>query len=186
MDFRTLIWLLPVALALHEAEEWNIHGWYQRNFVDLPAGRTKTTIRFFLVFLSIVGFIWTGTAALWGKPSSTAIILLPLVALIAQNVIQHIYWHFYFGQYAPGILTAVLVLGPLVAYFVFVSLAQGLVPEWYVILLGALMLPGLVETIRARNRLTQAIVVIHKFSRTAVKRLGIQDADSCSQSRDAA
>jgi len=49
MSFLTAIWLLPIALALHEAEEWNILGWEQRNFVNLPA-KTNASVRTFLVF----------------------------------------------------------------------------------------------------------------------------------------
>ncbi len=46
MSFLTAIWLLPVALLLHEAEEWNILRWEQRNFVNLPA-KTNVSVRTF-------------------------------------------------------------------------------------------------------------------------------------------
>lgn len=173
MDFKTMIWLLPIALAIHEAEEWNILGWYHRNFVDLPPGRTNTTIRFFLIFLSLMGFVWTGIGALSGDPAVAAMILFPLLALIIQNILQHIYWQFLFGQYAPGILTSMVFLTPLVFYFVYVSTVNGYAPLWYSALLVVLTIPGLIQTVRSRNRLTTAIYTIHKFSLYAVKRLGL-------------
>jgi hypothetical protein len=179
MTFPVLILLIPIALALHEAEEWNIEHWYRRNYVDLPAGRTKTTIRFFLVFLSCIGFVWTGIAMCWGDPGVAAWIILPLVFLMIQNVLQHVYWQFLFKEYAPGIVTSAFLLGPLSSWFVYVSVVNGSVPIWYVFLLGAGMVPGLVDTIRARNRLTQAILAIHRFSSFSVRKLGIMNADRC-------
>jgi len=56
LDFLQVVWLLPIAFALHEAEEWWILGWYERNFVDLTA-KTNTSIHTFLVFASMVGFV---------------------------------------------------------------------------------------------------------------------------------
>jgi hypothetical protein len=166
-------WLLPFALALHEIEEWNIHGWYVRNYVDLPEGRTPTTIRFFLVFLSLLGFFWFALAVVWGDSSVCAWIILPLVALIVQNVFQHLYWQFLFKQYAPGIVTAVFLLMPLCGYIVFECALGALVPLWYLIVLGVLMVPGMVETVKVRNRLTRSIMTIHKFSRASVNWIGL-------------
>jgi hypothetical protein len=171
MRFQPLIWLFPFALALLEAEEWNIFAWYQRNFIGLPPERTRTTIRFFLVFLSILGFIWTAIAFSWENPTKTAMILFPLVALILQNILQHVYWQILFRQYAPGIITSIFLLVPLVFGFLYWVLTKSNVPVWYIILFGVLIIPGLIQTVKFRNRLTTAIYYIHKFSLFAVKNL---------------
>ena len=174
LKFQTIIWLLPFALAFHEAEEWNIFRWYRRNFIDLPPERTKTTIRFFLVFLSFTGFIWTAIAFSWENPTITAMILFPLIALILQNIIQHIYWQFLFRQYAPGIVTSVVLLLPIVCWFLYWVVTKSEVPLWYIVVFGVLIIPGLIQTVKVRNRLTSAIYSIHKFSLFAVRKIGLQ------------
>jgi hypothetical protein len=175
LSFHEIVWLVPVALALHEFEEWNILVWYQRNFVDMPAERTKTTIRFFLVFLSAAGFVWTGIAVSIGGPAVTMMILLPLVAMMLQNVLQHIYWQYLFRTYAPGIISAILLLLPISVFIIYLAMANALVPVWYMALLMVLIIPGLVQTVKARNRLTPAIQSIHKFSLFGVRKLGISN-----------
>jgi hypothetical protein len=166
-------WYLAVALALHETEEWNIHGWYVRNFCDLPERRTPTTIRFFLVFLSVAGFVWVGVAEGFGD--AAAWIVLPLVALIVQNILQHIYWQFLFREYAPGIVTAVLLLTPLSGWIIYSTIARGMVASWYIVVLAVAIVPGLVETVNVRNRLTRAIQTIHRFSVWGVGKCGLSD-----------
>lgn len=163
-DIQTQIWLLAGALALHEAEEWNIYGWYQRNYVGMPANRSRMSIRFFLVFLSVVGFVWAGIAGIWGNASVASWIIMPLVALIIQNLVQHVFWQIRFHEYAPGLATAVLLLAPLSAGIVLTSLKDELIPPWYLTVLCLAIIPGLVDTVRAGNRLNQGILAIHRFS----------------------
>jgi len=171
------LWLLAVALALHEAEEWNIYGWYERNYVKMPASRTKSTIRFFLVFLSILGFVWVGVAVCWGSPVIAAWIILPLVGLIAQNVLQHVYWQIRFKEYAPGLLTAIVLLAPLSYGIINASIVEASVPVWYLIIIGVGIIPGLVDTVRAGNRLTRGILGIHSFSLRGMKLLGLSEME---------
>jgi hypothetical protein len=163
MNFLTLIWLFPIALALHEAEEWNILQWYERNFLELPP-KTNPTIRTFLVFVSMLGFVWTGFAALWNNPKAAAWILMPYLAVSLQNTLQHIYWLYRFQQYPPGLLSSTLLLGPVVIILAGKALSSDLAPAWYIAALGALQIPGLVETIKADNRLSPNFHKIHNFS----------------------
>src|SRR3990172_5013979 len=100
MPFLIAMWLLPVAVALHEAEEWNILGWYQRNFVNLPA-KTHGSIRTFLVFLVLLGFLWTALAAWLNNPTLAAFVFLPFAAGAFLNALQHLFYTLYFRQYAP-------------------------------------------------------------------------------------
>ncbi len=83
LPFTTLIWLIPVAIALHEFEKWNIIHWYHRNFVDLP-NKASTTTRTFLVFMTVLGFVWTVLALIPNDPK-TAYIISPLAAVLTLN-----------------------------------------------------------------------------------------------------
>jgi len=163
MSFTTLIWWLPIAIALHELEEWNIIGWYDRNFIDLPY-KTKTSTRVFLVFMSLLGFVWTALALIPNDRRISAIIIYILAVVVFLNAIQHIYWQIYFREYAPGVITAVLLIIPIVIAFTWQSLQYGYLSIWYVIILGALgITPGLKQTIRAGNRMTAMFVLINRF-----------------------
>ena len=104
MPFLTAIWLLPFALALHEAEEWNILRWERRNFVNLPA-KTHASVRTFLVFFTLFGFLWTALAALPSNPKIAAFLFLPFAAGAFLNALQHLFYMMYFRQYAQGVIT---------------------------------------------------------------------------------
>ncbi|MFC1878997.1 HXXEE domain-containing protein [Chloroflexota bacterium] len=169
LSFLTLIWLFPLAFAIHEMEEWNIMAWYRRNYVDLPDKTDKST-RSFLVFASLLGFLWTLIAYLPGSPIFAALWMLPLMALTLQNILQHIWWLFLFKEYAPGVGSAVFLLLPLIVYLTCQALKKGYAPLWYVLLLALLTLPGLVQTIQSRNRLTPMFQLLHRFGK-ALSRL---------------
>jgi hypothetical protein len=173
LDFLSLIWLFPIALALHELEEWNIIHWYHSHFVDLP-DKTQTSTRFFLVFVSLVGFVWTGIAAWSGEAPLAAYILFSFLAIVFLNCAQHIYWQILFKTYAPGILTSVFLLLPVIGILVYRALAENLISIWYVLLLFVVIVPGFVDTLRAGNTLTPQFFRIHRFSKRMVKRLRLE------------
>lgn len=160
IDFLTWLWIFAIAFALHELEEWNILGWYRRNYVDLPPSTDKA-VRVWIIFVILVGFIWCGAATLPGNPVFAAYVFLPAIAIATQNALQHVYWLFYFRQYAPGIITSIFCLIPLGASIVIRAAGQGYVPLWYVGILLLLLIPGLVQTVQARNRMTKQIRAIH-------------------------
>lgn len=150
MSFLTAIWLLPIALALHEAEEWNILGWEQRNFVNLLA-KTHASVRTFLVFFSLFGFLWTALAALFNNPKIAAFVLLPLAAGAFLNALQHLFYTMCFRQYAPGVITSVVLYLPTSAYRTTRAIQENLVPVAYVVVLGILAILGLIQTMKAGN-----------------------------------
>jgi hypothetical protein len=162
LDFLSLVWLFPIAYALHEAEEWNILRWYQRHYADLPP-MTNRSVRTFLVFASAVGFVCTVVATVPGNPRAAAFLLMPAVALALQNALQHVWFLLVFRDYAPGIITSVLLLVPVGAYLAARAVDQGYVPLWYVLGLAILIPPGLVQRARAGRRLTQQFRAIHGF-----------------------
>lgn len=155
VPFPAVIWLLPFALALHEAEEWNILRWEQRNFTNLPA-KTHAGVRTFLVFFTLFGFLWTALTTLPSDPTVTAFAFLPFAAGAFLNALQHIFYTTYFKQYAPGVITSVVLYLPIVSYLTARAIQENLVPVAYVVALGILAVLGLIQTIRAGNTLIPA------------------------------
>ena len=163
LDFMAGLWAFVVAFALHEAEEWNIIRWYQRNYVDLPPTTDKAA-RTWIVFISMMGLVWCTVATLPGNPTIAAFVLLPAIALALQNALQHVYWLFYFKQYAPGIISSVVFLIPLGVYLNIQAVSHNYVPIWYAGILALLIIPGLFQTVKAKNRMTPQIRSVHNFS----------------------
>lgn len=159
-DFLVWLWIFVIAYALHELEEWNILRWYQRNYVDLPPSTDKS-VRVWIVFFILIVFVWDIVATLPGNPVFAAYVFLPAIALAMQNALQHVYWLFYFKQYAPGIVTSIVCLIPFGIYLAIRAVWQNFVPAWYVAILGFLLIPGLVQTVQAKNRMTKQIRAIH-------------------------
>ena len=172
MSFLTAIWLLPIALALHEVEEWNILPWEERNFVNLPT-KTHASIRTFLVFFTLLGFLWTALAALPNNPKIAAFVLLPMAAGAFLNALQHLFYTLYFRQYAPGVITSTVLYLPIIGYLTARAIAENLVPVGYVVVLGILTVLGLVQTIKAGNTFTPFFRAISHFGIALSKRLHI-------------
>lgn len=137
-------------MALHEVEEWNILNWEQRNFANLPA-KTNTSVRTFLVFLTLFGFLWTALAAWPNNLKFAAYMILALAAGAFLNTLQHLFYTMYFRQYAPGVITSVVLYLPISGYLVAKAIAENLVPVGYVVGLGILAILGLIQTIKAGN-----------------------------------
>jgi hypothetical protein len=154
------LWVFVVVFAVHELEEWNILAWYRRNYVDLPPSTDKAT-RVWIIFVILVALVWCAAGTLPGNPSLAAYVLLPAVAIAVQNAIQHVYWQLYFRQYAPGIISAVFGLIPLGVCLLVAAVRQRLVPAWYAGVLAVVIVPGLVQTVRAKNMMTPQIRAIH-------------------------
>lgn len=156
ISFSTVVWLLPAAIALHEMEEWNILGWYHRRFVDLPE-MTNTSTRVFIVFMSLYAFAWTAVSLLFGNLKVTAFLLSITALVFLLTALQHVYWVFAFRDYAPGVITSVLLVIPVIVFLGLVAGYQGLLPVWYLVLLCVLVIPALAQTALARNRLTKML-----------------------------
>lgn len=115
--FLLLIWVLPFAYALHEAEEWNILAWYQAYWVNV-GDLSDRTVRTWLVFSSLVGLAVTGISALTRSPRIAAHVVLVFFGFPFLHAFLHLYWVPYFGAYSPGVITSAFLLIP---SFVFVA-----------------------------------------------------------------
>lgn len=175
MSFLTAIWLLPVALILHEAEEWNILRWEQRNFVNLPA-KTNVGVRTFLVVFTLFGFLWTALAALTNNPTIAAFVFLPFAAGAFLNALQHLFYTMYFRQYAPGVITSVVLYLPIVGYLTARAIEEHLVPVAYVVALMFLTLLGLIQTMKAGHTVTKPFQAISHIGTALSKWLHLSDA----------
>lgn len=145
------LWLFPVAVMLHELEEWNIMEWYQRNFVNVLPMSNKAAHRG-LVFVGLSSLLWTAVSVALGNPTITVCAMLFHITGFFQNALQHIYWSFYFRQYAPGVITSVLLLVPISSYLATRAVLEHLAPVWYLIVLLIWIVPGLIRTVKARNQ----------------------------------
>lgn len=163
IDFLVWLWIFAIAYAFHELEEWNILRWYQRNYVDLPPA-TDRTVRIWIVFFILIVFVWCAVSTLPGNRVFAAYAFLPTIAVAMQNALQHVYWLFSFRQYAPGAVTSVVFLIPFGSYVTIQAVRQSYVSIWYVAILAIAMIPGLLQTVKAKNKMTSQIRSIHNLS----------------------
>jgi Protein of unknown function with HXXEE motif len=145
--FGYFVWLAPVALAIHEAEEWNILRWYHDHWNNVGA-LSNRTVWTWLVFYSVLGFLVTWLATRFRSTKVTACLVVFFFAFPFLHGFLHVYWLFSFGVYSPGVVTSVLLLIPACTALAARALREGLVPPWFVALSLLLNLPQFVGAIR--------------------------------------
>jgi hypothetical protein len=163
LNFLNTLWLFFLVFVLHEVEEWNINKFEHQNFVGLPPTATDRSARMWIAFISLVGLIWCAVATLPGNPTIAAWIIFPAIAIMLQNALQHVYWSFYFRQYAPGVITSALLLIPLGCYVIARAVQQGYAPTWYAAVWAVPIVMGLAQTMRAGNKMTPLIRAINNI-----------------------
>ncbi len=161
VNFLSMLWIFYFVFVLHELEEWNIDRFEHRHFEGLSPAATDRSARLWIGFVVLVGLIWCAAATLPGNPTLAAWIFLPAVAILLMNALQHVFWAYYFRGYAPGVITAVLLLIPFGFYLIARAVAQGYVPVWYAVVLAAFVVVGVAQTVRAGNRMTPVIRAIN-------------------------
>jgi hypothetical protein len=171
LDFTSVLWLLPLAFALHEAEEWNITRWEHRHFVGMPPNATDKSARAWIAFVSAVGFVWCAVAALPGNPTVAAFVFLPAIAFVLMNAFQHVYWTLRFRQYVPGIVTSVVLLIPTGLYLAVRAVQQGYAPIWYAAVWAVPIVAVLVQTVRAGDRVTAVVRTVYNVGSWLVERI---------------
>jgi hypothetical protein len=163
IPFRRLVWVLPAALVVHEAEEWNIQRWYEAEFANPPV--SSPFARYVGLFtVALVGFLWTAVACQLRTEQATARLVLPFfVVLVFSNNLQHIYWTVAFGSYAPGVIASALLGAPLTILVSWQAVRRGLASWRYVAVLYLLCIPLLVSTITAGRTVFPLIQLMHDF-----------------------
>jgi hypothetical protein len=132
--------LIGIAFVLHEAEEWNLVSWLQAHFDPHP-GFTDREARTLLVLFALLGISFTAVSIRLLSLRGALLALLPLfVAVVLGNALTHIFWLFYFQSYAPGVITSVLFLVPLILYLIRRVFRERLVPSFFIWSLLALAL----------------------------------------------
>jgi hypothetical protein len=161
---RGLVWLLPAAFALHEAEEWNIASWFRLHFTP----RTEASdagVRTLLVAFSLGAFLLTGLASRLPTLRGTLQVLLPFFVVVAVgNALTHIFWSLYFGAYAPGVVSAALLVIPATLYVSLRAVQEGLVSRAWIFVLYLLAGLPVIAVARAGTTLTPAQLALHRLA----------------------
>jgi len=171
LKFLTALWLFLLAFVLHELEEWHITEFERRNFVEVPPTATGRSARMWIAFICAVGIIWCMASTLPGIPSVAAWIFLPGIVAALTNALQHVYWTWYFKQYAPGVVTAVVLLIPIGGTVAAWAVHHRYVPVWYVAILAGLGVWVLIHTVRDGNRMSPIIRAVYNFGFRLSERL---------------
>jgi hypothetical protein len=181
LGFFSVLWLLVAAFVLHEAEEWRITAFETRNFVGLTPTVTTENGRAWLVFICGVAAAWCAAATLPGSPRFAAIVFLPAVGLALANALQHVFWTIYFRQYAPGVVTAALLLLPLSIYVFARATLQELVPLWYLAAVALSMAVIVAHTVRSGKRMTAPIRAIYAVGDWLSRNVARRGGASCAR-----
>ncbi len=106
------LWLVAAAMTAHELEEWNIAPWFSRNVAN-HTSISDEAIWFGLAFVIVVFNAWIFLATrLRSSLAVSVAALLPVVLVAVGNSVQHITWTLLFGEYAPGVASAVILVLP--------------------------------------------------------------------------
>ncbi len=125
MSRRTVVWLVPILLALHNAEEALAFQAYMPRmrtllpepFASLEASLSYSTILGALTVLSAMAFLIALAAAARPKSPGTLWALLVLEAAVGVNVIAHLLSAvIVFHGYGPGLATALMINAPFAIY----------------------------------------------------------------------
>jgi len=161
---RVVIWLIPIFLTLHNAEEAITFRRYAPGAVALlpaPLASHAMTLRYsafvqLLAGLALLAFVIALMAERWPHSRRLLWLLLALQATIGLNVLAHVVTAaVLFRGYGPGLVTAVLVNAPFTVHcfrraarehWVSPAAMRATVPAAFLlhgpVLLGALWLTG--------------------------------------------
>ncbi len=121
MLFERLQWLFPVAVTVHNAEEFvAMPKWVAEHGGRFPINPGAMKIRLGLLLLTLAAFAVTYWSARRGKQSVWAYLLFGYAAAMLANVfVPHLPATLVFGEYTPGIVTAVLISLPVMNLLLF-------------------------------------------------------------------
>jgi hypothetical protein len=150
---RTVIWLIPVLLTAHNAEEAIAYTLMRSQVASLlpgPLGTLEARLSLpvvlqVLAILSALAFILAGVVVLRPRLRAALWLLLALEAAVALNVVAHVASAVaIFHGYGPGLATAVLVNAPFAVYALGRARREAWVSRgaWLMLAVGGLFLHG--------------------------------------------
>jgi hypothetical protein len=167
------LWLVAAAMTVHELEEWNIASWGARNFEN-HTGISQEAIWIGIVFITVVFVSWIFLATRLRSPLAISLAALPAVALVAVgNSVQHITWAFLFGEYAPGVVSAVLLVLPASGLAMWNMLQQSRLLAIPMVACVALWVASSVQIVDAGHVLQPFQLVLQRFFISMTTALGL-------------
>jgi len=159
MSYRNLLWLFPIVVTLHNAEEaiW-LPSWSKRA-VLWRSPVTPGSFRFAVAVLTVLAFALTWLSAASGKQTVWTYLAFGYMAAVLANVlIPHLALTVALRSYMPGVATAVALNLPVLTLLVVLALREGYVSGWkaaayFVGVAGVLMaaIPILFKTSKVLN-----------------------------------
>jgi hypothetical protein len=131
MSYRNLMWLFPIVVTLHNAEEaiW-LPSWSKRAvFWHTPV--TPGFFRIVVTVLTVLAFAVTWLSAESGKETVwTYLAFGYMVAVLANVLIPHVALTVALRSYMPGVATAVALNLPVLTLLVVLAIREEYVSGW--------------------------------------------------------
>ncbi|MGA3048497.1 MAG: HXXEE domain-containing protein [Terracidiphilus sp.] len=131
LSFRTLEWLFPIVVTLHNSEEaiW-LPDWWKRS--GIWHGRvTPRTFRCAAVVLTFLTYAVTWLSVMAGRQSVWTYLAFGCIAATLANVlVPHLAVAIAMRCYVPGVATAVLLNLPVLTLLAVYALREGYVSGW--------------------------------------------------------
>jgi hypothetical protein len=126
MRFQKLQWLFPIAVTLHSLEEaFRLPDWLSNHTRQLPIQPGRTKIWFGLALLTLAAFTVTYLSSRKGKQSLWAYLLFGYVTAMLVNVLlPHLPATLIFGEYTPGVLTAIFINLPVMSVLMYRAVSE--------------------------------------------------------------
>jgi hypothetical protein len=131
LSFRDLLWLFPIAVTLHNAEEaiW-LPGWSKRAVLwrnpVMPG-----SFRFAAAVFTVLAFAVTWLSASSGKQSVwTYLAFGYMAAMLANVLIPHLALTIALRSYMPGLATAAALNLPVLPLLLVFAFQEGYVSGW--------------------------------------------------------
>ncbi len=156
VDTRRLLYIVPVVYLLHEIEEWNILAWHKSVNTGVP-DVTDLHVRIALVFVLILGVVWTGISLIAKSRKVMIYTAMPLIAISIANGIQHLIWWIHFNVYAPGVIFGFFLGAPVFLFIAVRMVKEHLVARLYSIACGCSVLVQTVLSLLAGDAIDPAI-----------------------------
>ena len=123
-NFKNLIVLSPLIYALHHFEEhvvFNFREWRLRYFANNNPSSTEEVLIILISLLLIMVFIHL----IKNNRASAHIVLFFLMTTQIVNALFHIFFSFYYYDFSPGVITAILLYLPVNFFIIKASFKEG-------------------------------------------------------------